>query len=148
MREDMYELLIERPRGGWRGRRDKARPPRDPDLLPAFESSSRHRGGTKSLSENLKPMVRFLEKHLGRPWNDVHSEISARLRIDSAVQKHVMDHLRQMVEVNAILVDGCVRAPEGDWLARRSFYVCPRTGQLRRPPQGRKKKTRSWNGRL
>jgi hypothetical protein len=140
----MYEILIERPRGGLRGRREKGRPPRDPDLLPRFESSSRNRGGTKWLSENLKPMERFLEKRLGRPWNDVHSEIAAHLRIDSAVQKHVMDHLRQMVEVNAILVDGCVRDWNGSELRRTQFYVCPRTAQLRRPPQA---KDWLWNGR-
>jgi hypothetical protein len=141
MREDMHEVLLERPRGGWRGRRGrKGRTPRDPDLWPRFESTSRNRGGTKWLSENLAPLRRFLGSRVGRPWSEVHSEIAARLRVDSAVQKHVLDHLRHMVETHAVLIDGRpfyldTRSGELtaiDW--SRHFYVCPVTGVLSCPP--------------
>jgi hypothetical protein len=59
------------------------------------------------------------------------------------VQKHVFDHLKQMVEENAVLVDGraCHPTSSGARASRGSreitagfwfgFYVCPRTGLLR-----------------
>src|SRR5690349_16870367 len=106
MREDMFELIIELPHGSGNSPRRPGRPPRERDDAPPFESSSRHRGGTKWLNENLAPLVRFLRRRVGRAWNDVHSEMSAHLSLTSAVQKHVLDHVREMVELHVVLVDG------------------------------------------
>jgi hypothetical protein len=149
MREDMFELIIERPRGG-NGPRRPGRPPRDLEDAPRFESSSRNRGGTKWLNENLAPLVRFLRSRVGRPWDEVHSEMAAQLSLKSAVQKHVLDHVWQMIELHAVLIDGRPYHPLGDHRGRprpiqgyaeRSFYVCPESRRLllaprwyRRPP--------------
>jgi len=80
---------------------------------------------------------RYLQSQVGRPWNKVHSEISRNLRLDSAVQSHVLDHLWDYVEVNTRLVDGEVCdavgvpiAKSGRWF-RRLFYVCPKSGLLK-----------------
>src|SRR5260370_32905789 len=134
MREDMFELIIERPRGGGNRPRRPGRPPRDRDDAPRFESSSRHRGGTKWLNENLAPLVRFLRRRVGRPWNDVHSEMTAQLSLTSAVQKHVLDHVRQMVELHVVLVDGkphraTVPGYGREAIEHGQLYVCPRTGE-------------------
>lgn len=143
MREDMFELIIERPRGGnWPRRPGRA--PRELDDAPRFESSSRNRGGTKHLNENLAPLVRFLRRRVGRPWNDVHREMAAQLSLGSAVQKHVLDHVRQLVELHVVLVDDRPyhatasrgrRDPieGGRWSGR--FYVCPRRGRLLEAPR-------------
>jgi len=147
MREDMFEVIIERPRGGRNYPRRPGRPMRELDEAPRMESMSRGRGGTKWLNENLAPLLRFLGRRVGRPWNEVHGEIAARLSLNSAVQKHVLDHVRQMVELHPVMVDGRpyypvahngrLRALEGSKWSR--FYVCPRTGLLMAAPRrGRK----------
>jgi len=133
MRSDMFEVLIERPRGN-RGYGKPGRPPRELEDAPSREPMSIGRG-TKWLNENLAPLDRFLKRRVGRPWDRVHAEISAQLSVRSAVQKHVLDHLRQMVELNPLFLDGRPHFPEASGgkhrpLGSGGFYVCPRTGLL------------------
>lgn len=142
MRSDMAEVIIERPRwngGRWnvKGRRREARWWQE---APVQEPMSIGRGG-KQLNENLAPLRRFLERRVGRPWDDVHREISARLAVRSAVQKHVMDHVKEMVERCPVFIDGTPHHPKAWGPVRseywpigynrwRRFYVCPRDGVL------------------
>lgn len=103
MREDMHEVLVERPRGGgrfpFRARRlayERAARSRDGDeSLPARMPMRIER--TKYLSENLRPLVRFLRTRAGRRWDDVFREISANIRLTNAVQRHVRQHLDEMI---------------------------------------------------
>jgi hypothetical protein len=125
MREDMFKVIVERPRA-YAGYHRRGRP------LPIDEDSP-SRGkvkpleGRKSLNENLAPLRRFLEKSVGRPWDKVFSEICERLSIASAVQKHVRDHLEDFVQLSPV--------PTCRWRNRPGgLYVCPRTGILRRRP--------------
>lgn len=132
MRSDMHEVVIERPRRGMRGPR--MGPPKSGEELPLRESTSRRRGGTKYLNENLAPLRRFLRSRVGQPWNKVYSEISEHLRSDNAVQQHVRDHLDDFVARQVEWVDGELRRRDRRW--RRGFrngvlYVCPKTGLLR-----------------
>jgi hypothetical protein len=85
------------------------------------------------LNEHMAPLRRYLRSQVGRPWNKVHSEISQHLRLDSAVQSHVLDHLDDYVARHVDEIDGELYARSGCWMGRplRSlFYVCPRTGLL------------------
>jgi hypothetical protein len=129
MRDDMAKVIVERPRvrpfNSRKGRR------RDLDDLPFREGSRRAaslRGDRKQLNENLAPLRRYLERQVGRPWNKVYSEIAAQLRVDSAVQQHVRDHLHDFVAVKP-------RRVSASWRSRslwyQPFYVDPRTGLLR-----------------
>jgi len=138
----MFEVIIERPRRGGSDNTTNKRhgERRYWEEAPAWEPVSRGRGD-KDLNENLAPLRGFLRSHVGRPWDKVRSEMSAVLSPRSAVQKHVFDHLKQMVEENAVLIDGraChppsrgVRGGEEIRAGRffGDFYVCPRTGLLR-----------------
>lgn len=142
MRSDMFEVIIERPRAGsCHGCLDKGRrrEPLRQQEGPLREPMSRGRGD-KCLNENLAPLRRFLQSRVGRPWNAVHREMCALLNPRSAVQQHVLDHVKQMVELNPVLVDGRAYHPTGHsgrlWPVVPSprwggFYVCPRTGALR-----------------
>lgn len=144
MRKDMFEIIIERPRYGWRsGRKGRYTMKRrtDPEALPCKESMS-FRGKTKELNENLAPLRRFLQRRVGRPWNAVWSELREFLSPKSAVQKHVFDHVLQYVERNPVIIDGIPHRPQASGPNRdrfwplsnygwRGFYVCPRTGLLR-----------------
>lgn len=147
MRKDMFEVIIERPRWGSRwarackGRR-KERTERAIERAPS-KVGMKHDGRTKSLNENLAPLIRFLQKHTGRPWSKVRSEMSAVLSMSSTVQKHVLDHVRQLVEENPRMVEGVPCSPSTRGGANGSyqplagygwhgrFYVCPKTGLLR-----------------
>jgi hypothetical protein len=141
MREDMDKVIVERPRLGGGARRPKGNRKRERlaffDQLPTREGYRRRwTSGEKHFNEHLGPLPRFLQSQVGRPWNKVYSEISQHLRLDSAVQSHVLDHLWDYVEVHTALVDGVVCNSKGEPLAdrrwRRSlFYVCPKCGLLK-----------------
>lgn len=157
----MYEVIIERPRGGagW------GRPwPRVPWHLLDRDDDGEHDGGprnlrmgprrrTKWLNENLAPLCRFLLRSVGRPWNEVHAEICTQLTPRSTLQKHVLDHLYQYVERHPVIIDGWPHRPMA-WGSQRadyfplsgygrSFYVCPQTGRLLRAFKPRERATKA-----
>jgi len=84
----------------------------------------------KALNENLAPLRRYPDRQVGRPWNKVYSEISARLRARSAVQQHVRDHLHDFVAVKPRRLVGLIRQRPGSDLWFQPYYVDPRTGLL------------------
>ncbi len=154
MRQDMSHLLVERGHGGRSWKSDKGcsrfqryrgddadEPPRTrvgPIRQPHF-------------SEYFPPLLRYLRRQVGRPWDRVHAEICRGLRLDSAVQKHVRDHLDDFVATRTWMVDavtwvhrrsyGPTAVPRGRGLAPdpRRFYVCPRSGLLRSWPRSTKR---------
>ncbi len=143
MRGDMSKVIVERPRWGSRIRTERPQL-RSPEEAPRCESmGGRSRRRTKQLNENLAPLWRFIRSRVGRPWDEVYSEIRARLSPSNAVQMHVLQHVRQMVEEHVVLVDG---RPHGSaaWGGRYrpitgsrrwpALYVCPLTGRLAAPP--------------
>jgi hypothetical protein len=139
MRSDMARVIVERPRvGGVKLRREKI--PRDDELALSNVGVRRHariRGGWKGLNENLAPLRRYLERQVGRPWDEVWSEICANLKPTSTVQQHVRDHVPDFVAIKTSLRDGTI------WVHDRfsprllkethtRLYVDPATGVLRR----------------
>lgn len=157
VRSDMFEVIIERPRGGG-GRSKKNRTGERTER--AFERAPKQLGmgigrGTKYLNENLAPLRRFLRKSAGKPWDRVRSEMCAVLSMRSAVQKHVLDHARQYVLQEVHMIDG---RPHISY-SRSSgyqplmshprwprFYVCPKTGLLREAPWGVHKRAAAGGG--
>lgn len=146
MREDMAKVIVERPRHGARTKgagKGYARSLQRISLenLPCREGMKSHsRGGTKFFNEHLGPLRRYLNSQVGRPWSKVFGEICAHINRNSAVQDHVRDHVSGYVTVNVIEHDGILCFGEGGrfygrplsdvpWLR---WYVCPRTGILRR----------------
>src|SRR5262245_31473082 len=102
MRWDMFKVIVERPRF------DNGSPPKGKNRkwqrFSLEESPLREfrgmRARSKYLNEHLGPLYRFIERQLGRPWDKVFQEICERLRVDSAVQKHVRDHLPDIVALD------------------------------------------------
>lgn len=136
MRDDMARVIVERPRipafNSRKGRR------RALDDLPAQEGMRRSqalRGDRKELNENLRPLRRYLESQVGRPWNKVYSEIAAHLRVDSAVQQHVCDHLRDFVAVQPRRINHGWHNFGGRTLWWQRLYVDPFNGLLCRTDQ-------------
>lgn len=143
MRWDMHKVIVERPRGGGaprKGGREAARERQDPERSPRGEGMTRW-GRTKWLSEHLGPLRRFLMARVGRRWDAVHSEICQRIRPDNTVQRHILQHLPDLVAIDVVLENGVPHHADGTWRsgpitpsAWRKVYVCPKTGVLRRIP--------------
>lgn len=114
MRKDMAKVIVERPRVKGRGNR-KGRPPRDIEDSPKKESMKKPYKDRKILNENLNPLKRFLHSQVGKKWDNVFSEISENIKTDSAVQKHVKDHIWDFVFKNIIIEDKKV-------FAQRRYY--------------------------
>jgi hypothetical protein len=140
MRADMAKVIVERPRIGSRLRRGNGERRKWQKLPPEEwlhrEPIKPRQGCTKYLNEHLSPLRRYLHGQVGRPWDKVFSEICRHIRLDSAVQSHVRDHLADFVETNVIEIDGVLCT--GTWPIGRplehcykQLYVCPRTGLLR-----------------
>jgi hypothetical protein len=92
----------------------------------------------KSFNENLRPLARYLERQVGRPWDKVYSDVCAVIDGRSAVQRHILEHLNQYVAVHTRVVDGnlidLARQILGAGRVWQPLYVDPRTGLLRRNP--------------
>ncbi len=129
MRPDMARVIVERPRiadpNPRKGRAVAL------DDLPKQQGIRRpYVPNGKALNENLAPLRRYLDKQVGRPWNKVYSEISARLRASSAVQQHVRDHLHDFVAVKPRRLAGQMRQRPGSDIWFQPYYVDRRTGLL------------------
>lgn len=147
MRADMAKVIVERPRRDHAGTYPRGKlkaAVRDLESAPVRESMGRGYA-TKELNENLQPLQRYVARQVGRPWRLVHAEIAQRLSVRSAVQKHVLDHLREIVVESVwwrggvvLHVDrfGGVR-PLESWGSWRRYFVCPKTGLLRVAPPRR-----------
>lgn len=143
MRSDMAKVIVERPRHGSRlpsKRKGYAR--RTARIAwedqPRREGMKLRSGGGKSLNEHLSPLRRYLAGQVGRPWDRVFADICRHLDRGSAVQDHVRDHVDDYVAVCVVITDGELRHSDG-WPLRTPFYVCPRTGILKK-----NRKLRRW----
>ncbi|CAB4122325.1 hypothetical protein UFOVP29_5 [uncultured Caudovirales phage] len=139
MRRDMSKVITERSRRPGFVTTGKGRL-QDPDLQVSHEGMRaphvRHWGG-KELNENLAPLDRFLKSRVGQVWNDVFSEICANIRLTSTVQKHVRDHVEQMVATK-IYIDDQGEPWDRDGNPHRlsdrvypKYWVDPRDGVLK-----------------
>lgn len=114
MRPDMFKVIVERERhnssASYKAARARERRYEIFEDDGALDGDGRKRapmrsrgvgGRQKDLNENLKPLENFLRSACGRPWNKVYSEVREHLSPDSAVQMHVIQHLRQYVQTSS-----------------------------------------------
>jgi hypothetical protein len=101
MRDDMYKLIVERPRRGSRHAiKSDGRIFRNSEDAPAKVGVRRGYHDQKSLNENLAPLRRFLESQVGRPWSKVYAELSAGIDRRNTVQEHIYTHIEDYVETH------------------------------------------------
>jgi len=142
MREDMFKVIVERPRTGWRSMpRCRGRLAGEDDL-PTKIGMKRHvtitRIRSRWLNENLNPLKRYLGRQVGRRWDDVYSEICATLDTGHTVKQHVRQHIDDFV-VRKVVSDR-----DGEWMNGRAhpfgrharvwhqpYYVDPEDGVLK-----------------
>lgn len=138
MRSDMAKVIVERPRHS-EGRLLREKFLGDDEPLLSKVGMHRHariRGGGKGLNENLAPLRRYLERQIGRRWDDIWSDICTNLKPTSTVQQHVRDHIPDFVAIRTAARDGevwvherwgaCARLKD----ARAKLYVDPVSGIL------------------
>lgn len=141
MRKDMRHVLIDRPRAGSGApnRKERVKHKNNIENLPSH--GSKHlTERSKSLSDHIQPLRRFLEKQVGRPWDKVYSEICENLDKRSTLQAHVFEHIFQYVNRYVeIRDDGIWEKPNDRYrgyhkLNPGDMYVHPKTGILKKIP--------------
>lgn len=114
---------------------------------PMHESMKyRHGGGSKSLNDNLEPMMRLLNTSVGKNWNKVHAALCGRLSKRTVAGLHVFNHLydfvyeKTIVEGNKIFYYRFGKYQElistEKW---PKFYINHKTGQLMKAKTSPKK---------
>jgi hypothetical protein len=147
MRADMAKVVTERPRSGSSnsslktGGRIAVREFADDDRWDDDNRGSRHpisryrqhSWDAKSFTDVIGPLRACLRKQVGRPWNDVYSELSAVLDKRSISGQHIWTHVFQEVETHAIVLKGrCFhRLRFGMFVPVVGLFVDPVTGILR-----------------
>lgn len=53
----------------------------------------RREGSYREFADKLSPVYRWLEKQVGRHWNDVHSEIKKKFPTRTLAGRHIMGHI-------------------------------------------------------
>lgn len=107
------------------------------DDLPTREKMSAGWRERKESRDRRTPLLRYLRSQVGRPWNDIYSEICRNVRRDCYARHRILDlTLTLDVQVNVVMVDGVPHESDGRKVYYGDFWVHPETGQLM-APQGR-----------
>lgn len=145
MREDMFKVIVERPRlVNSNGYSRDGRKYRNGENAPGRLGMKRgYTQRPKWLNENLAPLKRYLEQQVDRPWNKVYSEIRATIDARSTVKQHILQHIGDFVAIDthwADTPDGGKVIVRGRWPikdalledANIELFVHPKTGILLR----------------
>ena len=117
MRTDMHEVITSRPRSGSSySKRTHCKAPED-------QTKVRMKDGLyygKVFNDHLTPLIRLLEKRIGRSWNKTYSDICEGLTKNGLHRNHIKEHLRYMVETDPLRV---AEIKEHRTSGFRFFYV-------------------------
>jgi hypothetical protein len=139
----MKEVVVERPRGQSYvpnrkfGARLRYIPGHDYEEQPkrvGISASYRDYGYSEKWPKDLLgPLLRFLQKNIGHPWDKVYSEICSTLDRREITGHHLISHLKCEVETNCFIGSGgkVLYLRHGvEQCAVDGFYVHPQTGLL------------------
>lgn len=146
MRDDMAKVVTERPRRGHgnRSRKTTGRSMRlydsncdydEPTRLP-IARRRQYGYDCKELSDLIGPLRRYLRSCVGRPWTNVHSEMSCKLDRRSVSGSHIWDHVRWEIETDCYIGEDRLAYPSRRMYGLRDtpidgLYVHPKTGLIR-----------------
>ncbi len=112
MRPDMEKILTERPRTTARVetvktglRMNRYDPERDYDFPYRLPISRRRQYGykCKQLTDRLFPLLGYLRKWIGRPWDQIYSEVRHYLPGNTLQGRHIMRHIDGDVEQDCFI---------------------------------------------
>ena len=167
MRSDMSKVVTERPRSGHANHNPNNKMIRrlqttEVDEDGGVDTAASHRGkvqmrpkGTmdrKEFSDHIMPLRRALQSAVGRPWDDVYSEI-VKCVPKGTLGEHIREHIRWEVERDIRMEDGAPMVLWGKrgWRPlltegrRTNLFVNPDTGILSAAPRPPKKDTSVHN---
>lgn len=146
MRKDLNKLLCEEERYGssrsYKEVRNRKSFQIDEEEFSAGRESMTKRysiaGINKNFGEHLNPLYGIVRKNVGRPWDDVYSELSEIFDFRSVINDHILVHLWDYVErYTYIGDDGKVWVRAGRYSSDRTlenaycqYYIHPVTGVL------------------
>lgn len=138
----MGEEVIECYRTGWRTKRAKGhlrqiRSNGYENVRSKEGMKVMHHGGTRSMSDDLEPLIRYLRSHVGKHWDKVYSDLCRMLHTNTVTGQHVIHHLKQFVIEKVVKENGewiayDEGAPRviGKYYWRDQFFVHPKSGVL------------------
>ena len=143
MRKDIAKVVFERPKGNRTWAR-KTQRPSAVRLDPAGEqlnekSNVINRKRQKRRNMSLSPLEHFLQCRVGRPWDQVWSEVCAAADLRNTLGAEIRGHVDRLVETKCwiegrtVMADSCCGVPR----KVRGLYVHPRSGLLMRPREER-----------
>ncbi|AVP96138.1 hypothetical protein C7S18_02540 [Ahniella affigens] len=133
----MKQVLIERPRSGWRLKHKRTNKPRASDWngedLDIERQAPRLRQ-SKHFDDLLSPLRKYLRAQVGRPWDNVYSEMCATIDRRTVSGRHLFEHVEWEVLIDAVLDEQgkpCYPAHR-HWRQGRAvgLFVHPRTRLL------------------
>ena len=103
MRKDFHKVVTERPRRKYivKNRRNATKVFADPyDMAPGGKEGIRrpYRKNRFEFSDHIQPLRRYIEKQVGRKWDDVYSEICKAFPAGGILQDHVRSHVWDFIE--------------------------------------------------
>jgi len=136
LRDDMTKIFHEPGRNGGGGNRNGKRHQRAIADGVTFEPMRRDRDRARHSA--YAPLRQYLIKQVGRPWNEVFSDISHNTRSKSLTAQEVREAMVGMVETTVQLIDGQPHDERGRPITSNFWspvWVHPETGILLRAPQ-------------
>lgn len=144
MRADMQKVLRDCYRRGGNVA-EKGRAPRDIEALPHREGMRRPYNWWNSRKEPgwyMTPLYRYLDKQVGRRWDDVYREIRQAFTAQTESNRNVLHRIESHVETRGLFVrDGVVlmHCAYGEPYTPNDLYVHPETNILCRPSEPRRR---------
>lgn len=130
MRKDMIKLVTERERRkSWKGK-IKLRVYRDIEDAPDKEPIRRLYKDKKEFTDNISPLIRYLQSKIGCPWDHVYHEICSSLKIRTSQGNHIRDHVDFLVKENVNIIHGVVYNKHWIKLRPGDMYVHPESKLL------------------
>jgi hypothetical protein len=157
LRSDMARVLCDEPRRGMRIK-DRKGYKREQQRTPMEDQPRKSKGNLrrkwrehwnegKEFGDHVEPLRRFVLSGVGRPWNDVYSEISKTIPKGTVVNDHAYTHLWGYVALNVRMVNGIpydqVEGKYGRGKVYQDTYVHPESGLLCLTPKEPRRRSRA-----
>ena len=143
MRKDIAKVVFERPKGGrtWAKKTPRAAAVLLDSAGDQLNEAANHvrRKRQKGRNSNLSPLEHFLECRVGRPWDQVWSEVCTTADVRSTLGGEIRHYVDCLIarhcwfEGRTLLTDSYYGPPQ----KARGLFVHPRSGLLMRPREDR-----------
>jgi len=74
--------------------------------LQKFQMQPARSWHRKDFNENLSPLWRFLDRSVGRRWDEVYADICKKTDRRSTIGAHVFEHLFDYIHLHPTMIDG------------------------------------------